>query len=77
MEFSEIPKVSKLDIDGWESILLYSDGLIEHENKEEDHFLPRKLVGNPSLIETTSNSLKSYEFEDDLTLLHIKSSSIT
>lgn len=75
MEFSEIPTVSKLNIEGWESILLYSDGLIEHENSDKDYFVPKKLIGNPTLIEATSDSLKKYKFDDDLTLLHIENSS--
>lgn len=74
MEFSEIPEVSTLDITDWKSMLLYSDGLVEHENKDKEHFLPRELISNPSLIDQASNSLHNYEFSDDVTLIHLQNS---
>lgn len=72
MEFSEIPEVDAIDITDWKSILLYSDGLVEHENKDEKHFLPRELINDPKLIDHALNSLHNYEFSDDLTLIHLQ-----
>ncbi|EDZ61876.1 protein containing PAS domain [Sulfurimonas gotlandica GD1] len=72
MDFSDIPEVSKIDIPGWKSVMLYSDGLVEHAKKDEDHFLPRRLINDPSLIDYTANSLNKYEFSDDVTLIHLE-----
>lgn len=72
MQFSKIPEVTKLNISDWKSIMLYSDGLVEHIRKDEDHFIPRLLIGNPSLIDYTSKSLNQYKFDDDVTLIHLE-----
>ncbi len=75
MEFSEVPTVDNLDISGWESLLLYSDGLIEHENRDEECFLPNKLIASPKLIDCTLDLLHECEFDDDMTLIHLKNCS--
>ena len=72
MEFSEKPEVTSIDISEWKSILLYSDGLVEHKYKDEKHFIHRNLIDNPALIEYTEKSLQNYEFNDDLTLIHLE-----
>jgi hypothetical protein len=72
MDFSEIPKVTKINITGWKSVMIYSDGLVEHSKKDEEHFLPRRLIDEPSLIDYTSSVLNKYEFSDDVTLIHLE-----
>jgi len=76
MEFSETPTVNNLDITGWESIVLYSDGMVEHEYKDINHLIPHELIVTPSLIEQTSNTIHNHEFDDDITLIHLKNSSL-
>ena len=72
MEFSDTPEVSKIDISGWKSIMIYSDGLVEHAKKDEDHFVPKRLIDDPLLIDYTLKSLNNYEFSDDVTLIHLE-----
>lgn len=72
MNFSQVPKVSELDIKGAESILLYSDGLVEHENRELNIFSPQNLILEPNLIESAKGSMSAMKLEDDVTLLYLK-----
>lgn len=72
MNFSAIPEVTKIDISGWKALMLYSDGFVEHSKKHEEHFLPKRLIDEPSMIDHTSNMLSKYEFHDDVTLIHLE-----
>lgn len=72
MNFSQVPKVTELDIKGAESILLYSDGLVEHENRELNIFSPQNLILEPNLIESAKGSMSAMKLEDDVTLLYLK-----
>lgn len=71
MEFSPIPLVKKIDIESWESILVYSDGLVEHESKILDTFTPEIFLKEPSLINKAIDEMTESELEDDVTMLHI------
>ena len=71
MNFSEPPSIKEIDIEGWESLLVYSDGLVEHEYESVKKFSPELLLGNPSLINNAMQIMKKHKFEDDVTLLHL------
>jgi hypothetical protein len=68
MNFSPAPVVSNMKMDHWDSLMLYSDGLIEHEFAKLDRYNPAILIKEPENI----NELSSFTFEDDVTLIHLK-----
>jgi PAS domain S-box-containing protein len=72
MNFSEAPIVTEIDIEGVESILLYSDGLVEHEDAELHVFSPQILIKEPLLIESAKATMNEMKLEDDVTLLYLK-----
>ena len=72
MNFSKLPFVNEVNIENCESILLYSDGLIEHEDKELSIFSPQNLIREPSLIESAKSITETMKLEDDVTLLFLK-----
>jgi len=72
MNFSQVPKVSEVDINEAESILLYSDGLVEHEENELKIFSPQVLIQEPNLIESAKSTISAMKLEDDVTLLYLK-----
>ena len=71
MNFSKTPKPSEIDIKKWESLMIHSDGVVEHQYKNQKQFQPKEIIENPSLIDAISNSLNEYKFNDDFTLIHI------
>lgn len=71
MNFSPIPKVEYLEINNWQSLFLYSDGLKEHTHDELAHYSPENLISNASLLSEAQVKLKSYTFDDDVTFLKI------
>ncbi len=72
MNFSPAPAVKKLNVEDMNSILVYSDGIVEHENKEILEYLPKKLILNPALIANAFKEIRSYKFDDDVTLVHLQ-----
>ena len=72
MNFSSIPEVKKVVIENMSSIMIYSDGVIEHENKEILEYLPKKLILKPTLIEEAFKKIRSHTFDDDVTLVHLQ-----
>jgi len=74
MNFSKTPKSSKLNITKWKSIMIHSDGVVEHQYKDQKQFQPKEIINNPALIDTLKSSLNDYKFNDDLTLIHLKNS---
>ena len=72
MDFSETPRVMDIDIEEAESILLYSDGLVEHDDSELNIFSPQNLIIEPLLIESANATMRDMKLEDDVTLLYLK-----
>lgn len=72
MNFSQAPQIERLDVSGWESILLYSDGIMEHEDSALEKFAPHALMQNPQILHQAHEELQAYDFEDDVTLLYLK-----
>jgi len=71
MNFSPIPDVSTLDIGEWDSLIIYSDGLVEHENLEIAHISPEYLLNNPHSLNSTIQEISSHQFNDDVTIIHL------
>ena len=72
MNFSQTPDISTIEIGEWDSLIIYSDGLVEHENSEIDKFSPEKLITQESLIEKAIQEIQKHKFDDDVSLLYIK-----
>jgi len=72
MNFSELPIVSEVEIEGWKSLMLYSDGLIEHVNRELNGLTPEALITDPSRIERAIETMRFRKFEDDVTLVYLE-----
>ena len=51
MNFSPAPDINYMDIGKWDSLMVYSDGLVEHENSEISKYLPKELIAKESLLE--------------------------
>lgn len=72
MNFLDVPKIEQIDITGWEALVLYSDGIIEHENEALDKYTPEQIIHNPSWIKELQEELSKHELDDDTTLLYVK-----
>jgi serine phosphatase RsbU (regulator of sigma subunit) len=72
MNFLDLPKVEKIDISGCDSLVLYSDGIIEHDNEALSKYTPEQILKNPSLIQDLQKELSTYNLDDDATLIYIK-----
>ncbi len=74
MNFSPNPIVNRVDIGEWDSIVAYSDGLVEHKNSDLDEFNPEKLINEPSLINSAMDIISKSDLDDDITVLYLKNS---
>lgn len=72
MNFSQMPMISEFDIEGWDSLFMYSDGMVEHENENMAHFLPESLIREGELIPEAIEEIKKNEFDDDVTFIYLK-----
>ncbi|DAB28462.1 MAG: aerotaxis receptor Aer [Sulfurimonas sp. RIFOXYD12_FULL_33_39] len=75
MNFSPIPICTTIDIAGWESVLLYSDGLLEHENEALKECMPNEIINNPSGIKDSMKKISQHKFEDDVTIIYLENKS--
>lgn len=71
MNFMDTIKVDTIDMRGFQSIITYSDGLVE-DPKIPKYFAPEKLINDPSLIIGVSGFLKYRKPEDDVTVVFIE-----
>jgi len=71
MNFSSTPHITYIDIGEWDSLLIYSDGLIEHEDREISHYSPQELITKPSLIQKAIEEVSNNKFDDDITMLYL------
>lgn len=72
MNFSPLPIVSSIEIDNWDSLLVYSDGLTEHGVEALGKYKPEMLMKKPSIIEQAINEMSSYKLDDDVTMIYLK-----
>lgn len=73
MNFSQIPSVNKIDMNQFESLLVYSDGIVEHEDENLKKFEVESLIKEPKLIDEVAEVLNDLEIEDDITLVYVNS----
>lgn len=72
MNFSTSPKIAQIEIQEIESVLIYSDGLVEHENSDLKEFSPENLIQKPKLIKKAKKAVKNIKLDDDLSVLYLK-----
>ncbi|MEA3227863.1 MAG: response regulator [Campylobacterota bacterium] len=72
MNFSPNPIVNNFTVAQWRSIILYSDGFVEHEIKDFNELTPENLIENPSLIDVAKDKVKNAQLDDDVTLLYLE-----
>ena len=71
MNFSATPTVHDINIDGWNSLLLFSDGFVEHDNDSFDAIKPMDIINTPELITTARSIIDTASLDDDLTLIYL------
>jgi len=71
MDFSMTPSIMKQDIKGWETLILYTDGLVEEIENILDKFHPENLLEDKTLFEKANNAIVQNNYEDDITVVKI------
>jgi len=74
MDFSPNPIVNEVAITQWDSMLLYSDGFIEHEILDFATLTPENIIQDPTLIQEAKEKILNNQLDDDVTLLYLKNS---
>ena len=70
MNFSPMPKVTNVILNDWDSMMIYTDGITEHEYDFLNHLHPEELiVKEKSEIKNTMEEIYNHKFEDDVTCL--------
>lgn len=72
MNFSPIPICNTIEIGDWNSIMLYSDGILEHENKDLKEYMPDVIIRHPETIKNNLKEIAKHQFEDDITILYLE-----
>jgi len=71
MNFSPMPEVTTVELGEWDSLMIYTDGLIEHEDELLNHLNPEKLIlQESSKIIQTLQEIYTHKFDDDVTCLN-------
>jgi DNA-binding response OmpR family regulator len=70
MNFSPIPSIKEFSLEKFESVVLYSDGIIEHMNSDVCKNRISNLLEHPDEIDIVDKDLKSMELDDDATLIY-------
>jgi len=71
MNFSPTPVCTKIDVGKWDALIVYSDGIIEHQNNELKKYAPQQIIKEPSTIKDALDKLSKHNFEDDATVISI------
>lgn len=71
MNFSDIPNINEVEITNWESIIIYSDGIIEDTQHDMNFFTPSLLLNDKDKFEMAKEIIKKNMYEDDITVLKI------
>ncbi|NPA56072.1 MAG: SpoIIE family protein phosphatase [Epsilonproteobacteria bacterium] len=71
LSFSDIPTIGKHPLDDrLKNLVLYTDGIVEEPDIDVSKYHPKKIVANPSLIESLKEVVAKSSFNDDVTLIH-------
>jgi len=74
MNFSPIPICTTIEVDNWDALILYSDGIIEHKSEDLKECMPEVMLNNLSSINDSMNKISLHDFEDDVTIVCLKNS---
>jgi DNA-binding response OmpR family regulator len=72
MNFSDNPIISTIKINTWESLVVYSDGLVECENNKSVNITPENIINTLSLTDNILATIDKTKLEDDVTLIYMK-----
>ncbi|MCW8839210.1 MAG: SpoIIE family protein phosphatase [Thiovulaceae bacterium] len=71
MNFSEVPIHDTVEVENLERLILFSDGIVEHQNDELEDCLPEVMIKNSSTIKESLRKTSLFDFEDDVTVIHV------
>jgi PAS domain S-box-containing protein len=71
MKFMPTPQVDVIPAISWDSLLVYSDGLIEVGDTEEKRFAPETMLLAPGLFDNARLDLEGESHDDDITVLFL------
>lgn len=71
MNFFDDVNIDEIDIKKHDSLLIYSDGLVEDEDGRLKNFSVFDLIVKPELIDSTKEMLQEMKLQDDATLLYL------
>lgn len=71
MNFSPTPQVDKISLINLQSLFIYSDGLVEHEENESLFLSPEYLIQNPTFIKKAIEEISVKSFDDDVTFIYL------
>jgi CheY-like chemotaxis protein len=72
MDYSPMPLVNVMEIENWESMLLYSDGLVEHNSDKTDSITPNDIINGVTILDDVVEEIRKLELEDDVTMIYIE-----
>jgi PAS domain S-box-containing protein len=72
MNFSKLPVCTEIELDEWGSLMVYTDGVIEHEHETLVNHMPENIIKETSVLKQALNDISSHEFEDDVTLIYLR-----
>lgn len=72
MNFSPKPVCATVEIDRWDALMIYSDGIIEHDSEDLKECMPEVIINNLSTIEDSMKKISLYDFEDDVTIMYLE-----
>jgi len=70
MSFSDIPNITKVELNNFSDIIMYSDGLIEETDMDIRKYHPRQLIKDIALVSEVKEIINQHHFNDDVTLIH-------
>lgn len=71
MNFSDTPKIDILSPQEWDSILLYTDGLVEDLDDKLQQYTPKNILQDNSKFLQAKELINLNSYEDDITVLKI------
>jgi PAS domain S-box-containing protein len=72
MNFSPIPICTKIEINKWDSLMVYSDGLVEEDHENLKAYKPELMIQEPLTIKDSMKNIELHDFEDDVTILYLE-----
>ena len=71
MNFSSTPIITEINLKKWNSILIYTDGLVEDLTEDMKQFSPLAILENEKSFTDIKDSISDKKFEDDITVVKI------